>query len=372
LDKQLHIVTHDVPWPPVHGGFVDLFYKLVALHKQGIQIHLHCFKKKTRKEEPELIKYCISVNYYNRVTGVSGVSLTTPYIVHSRNSRVLINNLKNDNFPILLEGIHCTSLLQQKEFKNRKIFVRLHNIEYIYYRELAKSEKNIFKKLYYAVESVLLKKHERSIVRKAVFLAVNEEDATVYKNKFHAEVHLLPVFIPFTEIKSHSGRGNFCLYHGNLSVNENEKAVIWLLRVFENMNISFVIAGKDPSSRIKNLTVNKANISLIISPSEVEMQKLIKEAQINILPSFNNTGIKLKLLNALYNGKHCLVNKASVAGTNLESLCTIADDESGFRQHIERLYALDFSEDQIKLRRSVLEDIYDNEKNAQKLMTLIW
>ena len=48
---------------------------------------------------------------------------------------------------------------------------------------------------------------------------------------------------------------------------------------------------------------------LVANPSEMEMQDMIAKAQINILPSFNNTGIQIKLLNALFNGRHCLVNK---------------------------------------------------------------
>ncbi len=47
------------------------------------------------------------------------------------------------------------------------------------------------------------------------------------------------------------------------------------------------------------------------------MTELIREAQINILPSFNTTGIKIKLLNAIFNGRHCLVNPAAIAGTGL-------------------------------------------------------
>ena len=55
-----------------------------------------------------------------------------------------------------------------------------------------------------------------------------------------------------------------------------------------------------------------SNTRLVANPTEQELNELIKEAQINILPSFNVTGIKIKLMNALYNGRHCITNDAAI------------------------------------------------------------
>ncbi len=98
LDKHLHIVALDVPWPADYGGVVDLFYKLKALHQLGIKIHLHCFTQ-DRNPQEELNKYCVSVNYYQRKKNSSSFSLTLPLIVKSRQNKELIANLKKDNHP---------------------------------------------------------------------------------------------------------------------------------------------------------------------------------------------------------------------------------------------------------------------------------
>ncbi len=95
-NKHLHIVTHDVPFPVKHGGFVDIFYKIVSLYEKGVIIYLHCFKKGWEKEQKELNKYCKRVHYYQRKTGFAGVSLNTPYIVNSRKSEELYHQLSND------------------------------------------------------------------------------------------------------------------------------------------------------------------------------------------------------------------------------------------------------------------------------------
>ena len=157
MDKHLHIISLNVPYPVDYGGVFDLYYKLPALYQQGIKIHLHCFDY-GRGEQPVLNRYCEAVHYYPRKVGLKAISLRYPYIVSSRINNELLNRLLQDDYPILMEGIHCTYLLNDKRFTNRKCFVRLHNVEYIYYRHLYLNSSSLYKKLYYLFESKLLEK----------------------------------------------------------------------------------------------------------------------------------------------------------------------------------------------------------------------
>jgi hypothetical protein len=101
------------------------------------------------------------------------------------------------------------------------------------------------------------------------------------------------------------------------------------------------------------------------------MQELISSAQINVLPSFNTTGIKLKFLNALFNGRHCVVNAAMACATQIVSLCHLADDEKEFKVLIEKLYAEPFTEMEIERRKEILHIIYDNATNTRSLVQWI-
>ncbi len=373
MDKHLHIITLDVPWPADYGGVVDLFYKLVWLHKLGIKIHLHCFSG-GRAPQDELDKYCDSVHYYTRKKFPAGISLPLPYIVSSRNDAELLKNLQQDSYPVLMEGVHCTWLLYKGALKNRKVFVRLHNVEYNYYRKLAANEKNFGKKIYFGIESFLLKRYEKQIAGKAVFWTVSREDEAVYRKELGARnIDFLPVFLPWHQVNTHFDKGCFCLYHGNLSVNENVRAVEWLLtEVFNNLSIPFVIAGRNPTERLGELVHRNNHCCLVANPSEKEMQDLIKKAQVNVLPSFNNTGVKLKILNALYNGKYCLVNNAGADGAGFESLCRIANTAEEFKQAVSMLYNQPYIDDNAQERQQVLDAIYNNEKNALRLISWIY
>lgn len=373
MDKHLHIIALDVPYPADYGGVTDLFYKLKYLQQQGVKIHLHCFTS-GRPPQEELNKYCVSVDYYQRKKNSSSFSFSLPLIVKSRVSDELLYNLQKDNYPVLLEGIHCSYYLYKGFLKNRKVVLRLHNAEFEYYSHLARHEKNWFKKFYFLNEARLLRKYEKAIAGKATILTVSEHDTALYQRLFHAsDIHHLPVFIPHTLAVGKEGKGCYCLYHGNLSVNENEVAATWLLQhVFNTVEIPFVIAGKNPSTQLQDLAHKHKHTCIVANPGQREMQDMIGKAQLHVLPSFNNTGVKLKLLNALFNGRHCVVNTNGVEGSGLEQVCHIANDAAAFKKAVQQLYEQPFTENEKQQRQGLLLSQYNNEDNAKKLMTFLW
>ncbi len=371
--KTLHIICHDVPWPVDYGGVVDLFYKIKALYEEGVRIKLHCFDY-GRGRQDELNKYCEEVIYYKRTRGIKAVSLNIPYIVKSRANPFLLENLLKDDHPVLMEGVHCTAFLKQLLEKDRKVFLRLHNVEFIYYSQLFQREKSLFKKIYFLNESIFLRQYETKLPEDLPIIAVSNNDAIFYREELDKRLtRYLPVFIPYTEIKSAEGLGDYCLYHGNLSVAENEKAAVWLLdKVFSLTNVPLIIAGKDPSNRLIRKVGRRKNSTLMVNPSGKELDDLIAKAQIHVLPSFNNTGIKLKIINALYNGRHCLVNNEAVQGTGLEDACHIGTTSHAFASIITQLFYHPFGEEEISLRKRLLGQIFNNKANAGQLIQWIW
>jgi glycosyltransferase involved in cell wall biosynthesis len=373
LEKHLHIVSFDVPFPPDYGGIIPIFSLIKNLHQEGIVLHLHCFEY-GRGHQPELNKYCKEVKYYERREGIKGFSFRLPYIVSSRVNAKLRAELLKDDFPILFEGIHCSYLLLDEAFANRRTGLRLHNVEFAYYMQLFRTSSDFLKRWYYYFESKLLKRYEARIARNCKIITMSAEDAVVYNRQLKAiSTIYMPMIIPFTEIKTKPGRGQYCLYHGNLSVSENEKAASWLITdVFNKLDIPLVIAGKHPGERLKKLAASNANVQLVADPSDEEMFELIQDAQINVLPSFNSTGVKLKLLNALFNGRHCVVNAAMGCGTEMVFLFDVADDGMEFRTLIRNLFNEAFSEEEIGTRKEVLFKIFDNPTNTRSLVQWIY
>ena len=90
--NKLHIVSFDVPFPTNYGGVIDVFYKLKALHKLGIEIYLHVFEY-GRGEQKELLKYCKEVFYYPRNSFIKSFFSKSPFIVKSGGKDLLINKV---------------------------------------------------------------------------------------------------------------------------------------------------------------------------------------------------------------------------------------------------------------------------------------
>lgn len=363
-----------MPYPPDYGGRFDIFYKLPALQAAGVLIHLHCFGD-GGAGQAALESYCTEVLYYKRNTGHAGISVQTPYIVASRKNEKLATTLLADRFPILMEGVHCTGLVLDKRFHDRKRIVRLHNVEYRYYQQLCAYSKSLLKKIYYYREAALLKKYEQGLPKRVdTLFAITENDAAFYHDHFGcSNVHYLPAFIPPWEVQWRPGMGSFCLYHGKLSVDENEHAVIWLLRnIFSRVDVPFVIAGMNPSPRLRLAARKNGNVCLVANPSARDMEDLIAKAQVHVLPSFNVTGVKIKVLNALYNGRHCLVNTAAIRGTGLEGLCHEADSVEAFRERMVQLYHQPYTMAEMEARKVRLYPLFDNRSNAAKLVQQIF
>jgi hypothetical protein len=100
------------------------------------------------------------------------------------------------------------------------------------------------------------------------------------------------------------------------------------------------------------------------------MQHLIQNAHINILPAFQNTGIKLKLLHALFMGRHCLTNQTMVEGSILKDAVHLAEDAKAFREAIDQLIKTPFEESDLENRKTQLQ-LFDNQMNAQKIFNIL-
>jgi len=352
-----------------YGGVIDVYHKIRELHKLGVKVICHSFQY-GRTESKELESICERVYYYNRKAGFFHQLNVRPYITQTRNSLELLENLTKDSHPILFEGLHTTYFLNHKELADRTKIVRTHNIEHKYYYKLFLSEKNFSKKFFFFLETLKLYFAQKILKHADIIASISPPENKYFNRKFKNSILLNP-FHSNNNVSSVSGKGTYILYHGNLSVPENIKAVEFLLdKIVPGVDFPFIVAGKKPGQRLKKKIERLENVSLVPSPSDSEMRSLIQNSQINIVFSFQDTGIKLKLIESLFNGRHCVCNKTVVKGTGLEDLCYIANSPMEFIIQIKKLLSMEFSESMISLRKNYLK-AYMNEYNAGLIIDII-
>jgi hypothetical protein len=205
-------------------------------------------------------------------------------------------------------------------------------------------------------------------------LAVSQKDTLYLEKHFkNVKVSYLPSFHANEKVSSITGRGEYALYHGNIEVPENAYAAEYLINeVFKDTDIPLVIAGMNPPKRIMKLGTKNSHVKMVANPDDETMFDLIKRAHVNVLVTFQATGLKLKLLNTLYKGRFCLVNQKMLNGTLLDELCVIGDSTIALKSHLKELFQMDFSEVEITKRKETLKELYSNERNAVRLIELVF
>ncbi len=371
MKKALQFISFDVPDPPNYGGAVDVFYKIRALSEAGVEIHLHCFQY-GRPVSARLEELCASVHYYHRNRNPANLFGKRPFITLSRRSVTLIRNLANTTDPIWIEGLHGCSLLESDVLSERTKYVRTHNVEHDYYRSLSNVTHSVFQRWYLSREANKLERYESILANAKTLFAISEKDKAYFKSKFQ-NVDYLPVFQAQRTVDIPDGTGAYILYHGNLGVGENNQAAQFLVRdVFPGLELPLVIAGSNPSQQLKKLVSDNPNIRLVNPKSSEEMDNWIRGAQIHLLPTFQATGLKIKLLHAIFMGRHVVVNKAMLTDPILTNTCEVFDSAAEARDLLRSLFENPVSPEVRSERQKILTTHYNTQTNVENLIRKIF
>ncbi len=368
--KTLHIISLQVPYPPDYGGVIDIYHKIRHLNNSGWKVILHCFIY-GREKSTELEALCEKVCYYPRKTGIFSQLHFQPYIVRSRRSADLLRNLLADEQPILFEGIHSCYYLSHPSLKNRNKIVRTHNIEHHYYRGLCEAEKRLWKKLFFLLESFKLRFAEKRFRHAQWIAAISEADHAYFSKRFGKTLYI-PPFHSNDRLQSLSGRGDYMLFHGNMSVPENQRALRFLLlEICGSSPLPLKVAGKNiPAEIISEAREKNLRVEFYPSPGTTEMDNLIMNAQLILLFSFQSTGIKLKLMDSLFKGRYCIANGRILTEKVLENTCIRADTADEILAGITKIKSISFTDEDIQKRRAALRN-YENEGNCARLTSAI-
>ena len=365
--KTIHLISFDVPLPANYGGVIDVYGKILAFRQTNVDVILHCFTK-NRASSSKLNNLCKKVYYYKRKPVLS---FKLPFIVASRSNKNLLNNILQNDYPVICEGLHTTAFLNELKSKGIKVYVRTHNIEHEYYGHLALNEQNYLRKLFFNREAILLKNYETVLKKATGVFSISQQDCDYFKQLQSNSTVVYPFHLN-RKITSKAGKGNYILIHGNWSVNENSSALEFLMsNVLPHINGDIVVAGKSPSRHIARQIQRLKNTKLMANPTHEQMEDLINNAHIHLLYTAQNTGIKLKLINALFAGRHCVANDLMVNETNLRNICHMANTDAQMIKTCNDLLTTPFTQNQVSQREIALLP-YTNIYNINIINSLIF
>lgn len=369
-NKIIHLVSFNIPYPPDYGGVMDVFYKIAALREQGIGIILHSFSY-GRGRSRTLERECLRVYYYRRDLNLFHLFRKDPFIVLSRSNNSLLENLLSDTNPIIFEGLHTTRFLNHPALEGRMKMVRTHNIEHIYYNNLAANEKNLFRKLFFRREADKLERYEPVLSSASILLTISPGDTEYFQSRYGKTLFVGP-FHPGNGCVTATGKGDFVLLHGDFSTAENNAGALYLLRkIAPRLKYKLVVAGKRPSDEMNHTASRLSNVRLVPNPSQAQLNELLSDAQVCLLNASQPSGMKLKLINALCSGRHVVASPAVVSGTGLGSLCSTVTFPDDWITLTDRLMNEEFTSEMREERSRILAGVADNKVNAVRIIEAV-
>lgn len=366
-EKKIHIISFDNPFPPNYGGVIDVFYKIKALHAIGFKIYLHCFYQDRNQISPELKALTETIFLYKKNRNPLFLISKIPLPVISRFHKSLIENIAKVEAPVFFEGLQTTRLLQKTQLTNPK-FLRLHNIESDFYAGMSRNQTNYFWKIIYYFEAQKFKKYQKIISNFDHVFTLSKYETQLVQSQTHATTYI-PVFHG-NQPQVLSPKGKYALYHGDLRLADNLKAARFLIEVFKKIpDYKLLIASSNGKKRIEPQLKKIPNIEFVELQSENQLKTLFADAHINVMLSFQRSGTKLKVVNSLFNGRFCLVNKNMIDDKDVLDLCVLAETQQEFINQIKILKSQEYHENE--KRFNVLSAVLNDVENAKKIEKII-
>ncbi|GEJ44982.1 hypothetical protein CRS_15900 [Chryseobacterium sp. ON_d1] len=370
--QELHIISFNYPYPPSYGGIIDVYYKIKALSDLRIRIHLHCFIDQIPETvDPEVKEITETIFFYkkkrNPLLYFSGI----PFAAAIRDSDLLLKNLEKIKAPILFEGLQTTYIAKFLKDKEYQLYLRYHNNESEYYKGLSLSEKNIFKKIIYKIESLKYSGYQKKLLKKfeAVFCLSEKEYHEV--ESYSANAHLIHIFHGNESVKILDTKGKYFLFHGDLTTADNKRALNETIDLFKTLpQYHLVVASDRASEDIKRKISTVENISLAPIQTNENLHRLLKDAQANILISYQNSGTKVKLFNTLYNSRFVIINGNITDDSVLMNLCLYGADMNEIRQQIITSAEKEYHD--TEKRKEILDKTHSDKAKAKEMVKIIF
>lgn len=368
-NKPIHIISFDNPFPPNYGGVIDVFYKIKSLHNLGFEIYLHCFYEYRSDVSEELKAITKNVFLYKKNRNPLFLLSAIPLSVTSRFHKDLIKNIESIEGPILFEGLQTTMIINKTKLVNRKLFLRLHNLESNFYAGMSKNETSFLKRILYYIESKKYANYQNIITKFDFVFTLAKQECMVVKTKMD-NVNYIPVFQGNEDFKELTEFGNYAFYHGDLRLPDNKKAVSFIIDLFKKIpDFKLIIASSNGKEFVEKQSKKDSNIEFVFIENEAHLSSLLANAHVNVMLSFQQSGTKLKIVNSLFKSRFCLINNNMVDDERIVNLCEIANTEAEFIQKINQLKTQPFTQNEE--RRKVLSKVYNDLDNAKKVEKIL-
>lgn len=332
---KITVLCHDNPYPPNHGGKIDMWNSLLALKKCGAEIQIVTWNyDDTTKDEkiksleifPNQIHIKISRKFIFRLKKMVKLILYPWFSVVRMPDGLELNQITNKIIEykpdvILLHGWHGALLAFHLIKKiGVPLFYRSQNVEYIYMHKQRIQAIGIRANIVGIISQLHIKNFEYKIMMKATKnYAISIEDYELFRNYFFINSDLI---FPFFNVKSkHHINENPCYdlsFLGNLYSSNNVFGILWLLNEVmpivysKNPDITLLISGSNPDKRIIKTALKFKNVTIIKNPEDSDY--VLSSGRVYINPTISSGGVQIKNVQMASHGRRMICLSQSLYG----------------------------------------------------------
>lgn len=381
--SRITLVCHDVPYPTNHGARVDMWRRIKALHRSGVELQLICWISHdlALDELAEIQTYVSRVHLIPFKKTPASVLFqafelafypleVTSRMIRGRQLDELMAQVRSfQPDAIFLDGLHGGKLATfLSEQLNVMLLTRSHNIEHLYYRRLLQSATGI-RKLKRVLSLTHLEQYERSILsRSAIFYDISMDDLIFWQSQGFTHGRYLPPFIEPVEgedsqqlVTTSARKPEYdIVFLGNLCSDNNVEGIDWFVtevlpRVRATLpEITVLIAGSNPVKKVRKLC-KEQRVEIHINPS-CSMQTY-QFGQVLVNPVKAGSGVSIKSIEMLMANRPIVSTPQGVAGLpdHVKPYFEIATDARSFAEAIVKLL---LNPCPIQVDRTLLESLF--------------
>lgn len=377
---RLTIIAMEIPYPANHGGRVDVWRRLKALKRLGVQTQLLCWSPErpspqvTSAIEAEVSEFiCLSYPTGLAQRARRLIDLATyPLGVTSRLVRPpeldrLIGAVRQFEPDLLMaDHVHCAQLAARvADGLGKPFIIRSHDIEHLHYRQLMRTAPTFAAKIRNYLAQRHLEAFEKNMFkRSAAVFDISSADlerwrAMGFSNGFH-----LPPIIDFSEVPPAPETQNFsydAAFLGNLKTDNNITGVLWFLDqvrpliLRERPDFRIAIAGSSPIDAIRHACA-ASGVTLVADPADANA--FYRSARVCFDPVSSGLGVSIKALDMLASGRPIVSFAKGASGLpdSVKTFFRIAHDAPSFADAVLEASDRSFTAADTALLKSELGD----------------
>lgn len=334
---RILFLSTQLPYPPKSGGLIKSWNLVEHLSKHHDVVLIHPYKNDEVKHSDEFRTKINLADHFAVPIGTerSAMNLIKSYLGHA--SLNVFRNYHRDIQEKVDDWSQTADIIFVDHYEMGqyvpldflgKVVLHQHNAEFVMWKRLGELEMNPIKKMVLNLESKRILEAEKKYCRRAdlILAAPNDIDELASKgvdrSKMEKTYHLGEDFMLEKPDMQFNETKKALLYIGTLTWEANVDGLLWF---FENCwnrlrqmhsDLTLTIVGKNPDARILRATESLEGIHFTGFVEDLE--DCYPTHRVFIVPLRFGSGIKVKILNALYRGIPTVTSSIGTEGLDAE------------------------------------------------------